>query len=154
METKRQYNRHDVLHGQRQSSDAPLCVSSEMAVAVIMRSATQLPSITCQGMWSANRRHLRLNVTVISCLLECDSVTTIKPQPLRLQDSCFTACRDPTPPPSTHPDQEHNISHKQLNVILCCGQAVGLGRWTPRTTSVESPNRPKHPSKTWFRFMS
>ena len=136
METKRQYNRHGVLHGQRRSSDAPLGASSEMAVAVIMGSATHLSSITRQDMWSAHRRHLRLNVTVISGLPECDSGTTIKPQPLRLQDSCFLAC-------STHPHKEHNISHKQLNVILCCGQAVGLGRWTPRTTTVESPNRPK-----------
>ena len=27
--------------------------------------------------------------------------------------------------------QDHNMSHKKLNVILRCSQAVGLGRWTP-----------------------
>ena len=56
--------------------------TSEIAVAVVMGSATQLPSITCQDMWSANRRQQRFNVTVMSCLVFCDSGKTIKPQAL------------------------------------------------------------------------
>ena len=86
--------------------------TSEIAVAVIMGSATQLPSITCQDMWSPNRRHLRSNVTVISCLVVRDSAPSNFVAGTSVI-SRLTRYLLLVP----HPRIEHNTLHKTLNVI-------------------------------------
>ena len=99
--------------------------TSEIAVAVIMGSATQLPSITCQDMWSPNRRQQRSNVTVISCLVVRDSA------PSNFVAGTSVISRLTIPPPCSPPT--HRAQHVAQDVERhpAWQTSVGLGKWTP-----------------------